>query len=44
MAGTVAVGTGHTYKTGDGGRRGLEQHCAASLVLTSQQTGALEQI
>lgn len=44
MAGTVVVGTGHTFKAGGGGRRGLELRCAASLVLTSQQTGALEQI
>lgn len=44
MAGTVAVGTGHTYKAGDGGRRGLGLHCAASLALTYQQAGALEQI
>lgn len=44
MAGTVAVGAAHTYKAGDGGRRGLELHCAASSMLTSQQTRALEQI
>lgn len=44
VTGIVAVGTGHTYKAGDGGRRGLELHHAASLLLTSQKTGVLEQI